>query len=68
MSEWQPIETASPKIHPFHGGDDLLLGWVVPGIGEWFCVVGQWRGEWWSGDDRAYPTHWMPLPDPPKAD
>lgn len=62
---WQPIETA-PKVHPLNLGDDLLLAWVAPGIGEWIYVVGNWRGEWMSGSHKAYPTHWMPLPAPPK--
>lgn len=71
---WQPIATA-PKVHPLHGGDDLLLYWNAPGINEPIFVVGQWRDGWWSGANRAYPTHWMHIPaepllsptaDPPK--
>lgn len=63
--DWQPIATA-PQVHPLNGGDNLLLGWNAPGINEWISVVGQWRGEWYSGADRAYPTHWRKLPNPPR--
>jgi hypothetical protein len=61
---WLPIESA-PQVHPLNGGESLLLAWVVPGIGEWVYVVGEWRDGWWSGEHKAYPTHWMPLPQPP---
>ncbi len=56
MSGWQPIETA-PK------GPLLLL--YVPDrtrdVGHWF------EGGWWVIHAlAAEPTHWMPLPEPPK--
>lgn len=63
---WRPIADA-PKVHPMNGGDGLLLGWDVPGIGEWIIVVGYWHGEWHTGTHKAFPTHWMPLPDPPSS-
>lgn len=62
--QWQPIETA-PKEHPLNGGDSLLLAWVAPGVNEWVFVVGEWRDGWFSGEHKAYPRFWMPLPDPP---
>lgn len=61
-TEWQPIETA-PK-----SGKWVLLWWEyvtdAPFVG--YCVSGQWHAapggeEWLIG-----PTHWMPLPRPPK--
>lgn len=63
---WQPIATA-PQVHPLNGGDDLLLYWEAPAIGEPIMEVGQWRDGWWSGANKAFPTHWMPLPAPPEA-
>ena len=66
MMEWQTIETA-PK-----DGTNILL-YVFshePDYG-----VGYWNGDYWSMTvhaDRLYdefgsPTHWMPLPEPPKG-
>jgi hypothetical protein len=57
---WQPIETA-PK------GNARFLIWD----GEF---VYMWKGWWLEGQIFAYkktpppiiPTHWMPLPEPPK--
>jgi hypothetical protein len=58
--EWQPIETA-----PKEGNDaDFAVFWLpesqraVTGHTCW------WLGNQWSTDDQ--PTHWMPLPEPPK--
>ncbi len=57
--EWQPIETA-PR-------DDLLLGYaegmmrlVMWENGGWLQVGATIEQGWFK------PTHWMPLPDPPK--
>lgn len=74
MSEWQPIETA-----PKDGGWVLLMGgrigfqWdgdtkpplvcgqFVNNAGWWFAFYDSgWLGEYEN------PTHWMPLPEPPK--
>ena len=74
MSEWQPIETApkgekkpfpggkgvreihvSPRILTFTSAGDLTISYWVP------------EGERWSMFSRKTPpTHWMPLPEPPK--
>lgn len=66
---WKPIETA-PK-----DGTIVLLGWDddchIPSVGcfnvnkgLWYCDR-QWR--WEDGHMKECPpTHWMPLPEPPK--
>jgi len=65
--EWQPIETA-PR-----DGTRVLLSKV----GSTEVVSGYWNGiryedipvdEWLTapGGWRRQPTHWMPLPEPPK--
>jgi hypothetical protein len=61
MQEWQPIETA-----PL--GTDVLI--YRPSHIQLFDVmrrnaVGNWR--WPDGEiPLRDPTHWMPLPEPPK--
>lgn len=63
---WKPIETA-PKDGAF-----ILAYWdeaTYPHdienryeIVRW--INGEWRNE--NDEDLIKPTHWMPLPDPPK--
>lgn len=57
--EWQPIETA-PK-----DGTQILLGKVGGSM-----IVGFWNGYAWDDGDFdsnvSWPSHWMPLPEPPK--
>lgn len=70
LPEWQPIETAPPypfvQEKWFVSGPRYLL-WVPN-----YCVIGYYgyteRGEGrWHGSGRTIqPTHWMPLPEPPK--
>ena len=64
--EWLPIETA-PK-----DGTSILAytgdGYTYPLV----CACAFDDGLWWpdtweSPDDPLHPTHWMPLPPPPKA-
>lgn len=81
MSVWQPIETAPLDGTPLLLYVPGVTSWNresgMPDI-----VVGLWHGAWYSdiGDvDQGYestgayferemlrPTHWMPLPEPPK--
>lgn len=64
MSEWQPIETA-PK-----DGSEILA--FVPGL-----FLGQmvlfWSRDYWREKANCMglkqpPSHWMPLPSPPKEE
>ena len=74
MTEWQPIETA-PK-----DGTPMLLFYPILGVcfGCWDHIG---TADWWIADsvgedpsgwrcpyqeDDMEPTHWMPLPAPPK--
>jgi hypothetical protein len=70
-SGWQPIETA-PKEH-----DNMLLSdGVAVSQGGWLTQTDQgaeYEGQcgapspgWWSVDSIEHPTHWMPLPSPPR--
>ena len=59
--EWKPIETA-PK-----DGKSILL-YPSPYLGE-YVAVGNWASHpkvWMTAGDMVNPTHWMPLPEPPK--
>lgn len=75
MSEWRDIKTA-----PKDGSAILLFVPDKPVRDMWrghvfddprFCV-GYWRTwysqpEWGNRNDAHFnPTHWMPLPEPPK--
>jgi hypothetical protein len=72
--DWQPIEAAPQdgswvlltggKIDYGWDGDDGMPSMVV---GQWACKG--WQFAWYdSGYYGEYegPTHWMPLPEPPK--
>ncbi len=67
MSEWQPIETA-----PKDGSVILLWGRYWSDSQGWFPapLQGQWNRDRWEAVWRysfgVRPTHWMPLPEPPK--
>jgi len=81
MTEWQPIETA-PRDRPILGFGQKWQGEIYGVFdGPTFDIIEggpradtDWEknGEWWlctTGDAYAcwlLPTHWQPLPDPPK--
>ena len=67
--QWIPISK-----RPTHG--EHVLIWGTNDSGGYFCTDAKyWRGEWlmFHQDDNAwtvpceYPTHWMPLPQPPQT-
>lgn len=63
MTEWQPIETA-----PKHGTLILLY---EPRPDTHAYEIGFYDCGCWFGSDHmytVYPTHWMPLPDPPEQE
>jgi hypothetical protein len=66
MTDWRPIETA-PK-----DGTRVLLYQVDSPIGAhkiWIQYCNAKWGEYWLSSDeslRMEPSHWMPLPPPPK--
>lgn len=63
-NQWLPIETA-----PKEGKNVLVCNIGMNNTGESFYWEGAWRC--WDGENhvRTYylnPTHWMPMPEPPK--
>jgi ABC-type phosphonate transport system ATPase subunit len=68
VSEWQPIETA-PK-----DGTRLLVACVGECGTRWMYVAWNKKRHWRLMETKTgsfmevhdTPTHWMPLPDPPK--
>ena len=61
--EWQQIETA-PR-----DGSNLILWCDGVTVGSWSANVHPWNdGNWWIDGMQVTgnPTHWMPLPEPPK--
>ncbi|WDI91963.1 DUF551 domain-containing protein [Xanthomonas campestris] len=74
MSEWREIESA-PK-----DGTKVLLGGGTYSYGMYVgenysdVTIAYWYVDHWRGEDRPMhdewnthnPTHWMPLPEPPK--
>lgn len=69
MAEWQPIETAprdGTVILGFDSGVIAAMCFVKPifgGIPAWELADLAWPNESMS----AYPTHWMPIPEPPNG-
>lgn len=74
--DWQPIETA-PKDGTaviVYGGNDEANGKLQVGQGFWdsyVCMVSGTMMRWcWENGAvpcDPQPTHWMPLPKPPRA-
>ena len=66
LMDWQPIETAPQDNVPILGklldGQERKMMWW-PLSREW---CGSFGNIWLSFNDENQPTHWMPLPEPPK--
>ena len=60
---WQPIETA-----PRDGKRVILYGSVLTwsGVEKFIVTEGIYNREWSCRRGWITPTHWMPLPEPPK--
>lgn len=58
--EWQLIESASTN------GEWFLVARISYGVIRWWYRARFYRGHWRTGGGVVEPTHWLPLPDPPK--
>lgn len=69
MSEWQPIETYPGGPHQVLCGHRekrwIRFGRHYPEFRKWYYSGTNERSQWAQveGDE---PTHWQPLPEPPK--
>lgn len=61
MSEWQPIETAPKEKTPMI----VVIGLFGNYVTDPYCVFYS-NNEWCRWPHVKQPTHWMPLPEPPK--
>lgn len=70
--KWQPIETAPKDGRSLWLVEDgMSIGLAIPHqcVGYWVADRRYTAGGSWVQVDRSWilsPTHWMPLPDPPK--
>lgn len=67
MTEWQPIETAPKGELPIwvgHSGSIYVAIWRNDRWTDYFMLMHTRTGDR-PGDE---PTHWMPLPEPPKQE
>jgi hypothetical protein len=60
--KWQPIETAPSEHLIFYGNTRHDEGVVFTG---WKAINGVCYTD---AGERVKPTHWMPLPEPPKEE
>ncbi|MGI9292383.1 MAG: DUF551 domain-containing protein [Pseudomonadales bacterium] len=66
MTDWQPIETA-PKDGTWVLLGGCEFGYIIQTARWYDWGVQGW--EWGDYSNRGFkPTHWMPLPEPPKTD
>lgn len=64
MSKWQPIETA-----PKDGTNILVYSESIGRMIAWYKFNNYPFGDWFNlRFDIISPTHWMPLPEPPKEE
>lgn len=67
MSEWQPIETAPKGVNILMLSDEGV--YQAKWNGDFFePIMLCWHGCGCcgGGSHKPKPTHWMPLPEPPK--
>jgi hypothetical protein len=73
MNEWQPIKTAPKDGTPiliFEPSPYLKKGWIDV-VQNFYEIEYKSDADKWYARDSAEiscdnPTHWQPLPDPPK--
>lgn len=58
MSEWQPIETAPVNQTVIVYGNGRIRFMRKDDLGQWRNMMHA---------PRQTPTHWMPLPEPPRT-
>lgn len=64
MMNWQPIETCPADKSVLLFFDNFGISEGVKDPEGWYCFHG---GNLFSDLNSHDPTHWQPLPEPPKA-
>jgi len=66
--EWKTIDSAPRDTFQFFDGRGLLLYSPYSGMvkGYWSTLFSDWVYCDETGKKTFQPTHWMPLPEPPK--
>lgn len=73
--DWQPIETAprdGSLIMVANPNSGVWMAWYKAVYQSGFCPNNPWQSAMLNHDHLSkngswIPTHWMPLPDPPKG-
>lgn len=69
VGAWIPVGKRLPELEDHMGSLEsaLVLGLMPTGTPNvvYMCADKTWR-EYWDEQRTPHPTHWMPLPEPPK--
>lgn len=68
MTDWLPIESAPKNGTPILGWEGLMMTTVKwsEARGSDYGYLALVEAGHYAEDDEWQPTHWQPLPDPPK--